>query len=283
MENDKIDFDEETETTDITETENGASSPRGTAPRARNRTVMLSPDVTGQVRARLAQGDSAPLGLSHGGGQTSGSSDGFESPRSMNNRPNTAAQDSYSGYTGPTPAGAQNNLQTPSYQTPPPPYQAPSYQAPYASQQNGSQNNYGGQPYQAAVEPEMGNTSALTFYTKESPLVGFLVSFDTNVNGDVFDLRTGRLIVTSERPASGSYMFVEDDTVSPMHAIVRITGSGEIQVLDQLSEHGTKITRFGSDEEEELSGEKSSLDHGDMIKFGNRVFYVCLLAMPDRG
>ena len=36
-------------------TDDGASGVEHSAPRARNRTVMLTPEITGEVRARLAQ------------------------------------------------------------------------------------------------------------------------------------------------------------------------------------------------------------------------------------
>jgi hypothetical protein len=64
-----------------------------------------------------------------------------------------------------------------------------------------------------------------------------------------------------------------------MHAILRITAAGEIQILDQLSEFGTRIRRFGSNEEEQLSGDKSSLEHGDVVKFGDRSFHLCVVAV----
>jgi hypothetical protein len=119
-------------------------------------------------------------------------------------------------------------------------------------------------------------------WVKMSPVIGFLVSFDTDVNGDIYVLRSGRVVVTSDSSISGqNYILVDDESVSPCHAFLRVSPSGEIQVLDQLSECGTKIIRFGSKEEIELSGEKSTLEHGDVIKFGNRTFYVSLLAMSE--
>ena len=114
-------------------------------------------------------------------------------------------------------------------------------------------------------------------WMKEAPVIGFLVSFDHNPNGDVFELRTGRLIVTSEGASGGNYLILKDTTVSPMHAILRVNGPRDIQVLDQLSEHGTLIRRFGDAVEEELSGDKSTIAHGDIIKFGQRKFVVCVI------
>jgi hypothetical protein len=59
---------------------------------------------------------------------------------------------------------------------------------------------------------------------------------------------------------------------------MRISENGEIQVLDQLSEFGTRIRLSGSNEEVELSGDKSTIEHGDIVQFGDRTFFVCLLS-----
>ena len=201
------------------------------APRARNRTVMLTPDITGEVRARLAQEmGHAPAAPANARGST-----GFESPVSSSYSP------AGKGFGTPTSVAAH-----------------------------------------AAPQAHAQKRGEATYFAQESMLVGFLVSFDTNPNGTVFELRSGRLIVTSESPGAGSYLLIQDNSVSPMHAIIRVTNSGEIQVLDQLSEFGTRVQRFGSEKEEELSGEKTSLEHGDVIKFGNRKFHVCIIARADK-
>ncbi|NMC63435.1 MAG: FHA domain-containing protein, partial [SAR324 cluster bacterium] len=115
------------------------------------------------------------------------------------------------------------------------------------------------------------------YWSKASPIVGFLVSYDNEENGEAFELRQGRVIVTSEKAAHGDYFVIADETVSPMHAILRITSTGEVQVLDQLSEFGTKIKRLGFDETEDLSGERSPVGHGDVVWFGKRSFHVCMV------
>lgn len=117
-------------------------------------------------------------------------------------------------------------------------------------------------------------------WTSESTLVGFLLSYDLNPKGDYVELRTGRLMVTCEFEASGNCFVVAHPSVSPMHAIMRVGTGGTIQVLDQLSESGTKIRHAGSQEEEFLSGEKGTLNHGDIVSFGERSFYVCLIKPP---
>ena len=219
--------------------------------RARNRTVMLTPEITGQVRARLAQDSTQTTPSFSLGSPAAGGNGDFESVA----RPTQSGE---AGFARPT------QIITPS--------NAPSsggYAAPAASQR-------GAASHAAAHAPVEHKASGTVVWLKLSPVVGFLVSYDSNENGDVYDLRSGRLIVSSE-PAAGNYMLVRHDTVSPMHAILRITSSGEIQVLDQLSEHGTKIKRYGSEEVEELSGEKGTVEHGDVLMFGERVFHVCLV------
>lgn len=218
--------------------------------RARNRTVMLTPEITGQVRARLAQDSTQTTPSFSLGSPASGTNGEFESVA----RPSAPSE---GGFARPT------QIITPS--------NAPAsggYAAPAAHRAAAAP----GISHAAVDNKSAGNV----VWHKLSPIVGFLVSYDSNENGDVYDLRSGRLIVSSE-PAAGNYMLVRHDTVSPMHAILRITASGEIQVLDQLSEHGTKIRRYGSEEVEELSGEKGTVEHGDVLMFGERVFHVCLV------
>lgn len=198
-------------------------SSEGAAPRARNRTVMLTPEMTGQVRARLAQEGaySAPELPSGGNG-------GFSSNVTVQHTPKLAYE--------PPRAESQVPVRAPTH-TPPQP-----------------QN-----------------------WIKETPVVGFLISFDSNENGDVHYLRVGRLIITSETSASGgNQLLLQDESVSPMHAILRMSSQGEVQVLDQLSEFGTKILHPDGTTEE-LSGEKGTVSHGDIISFGNRTFNVCLI------
>ncbi len=181
----------------------------GVAPRARNRTVMLTPEMTGQVRARLAQETTGAL------------------PESFS--PNVTAQ------------------QAPRVSAPPP--------AQSVSFQSGKE----------------------FVWTKDSKLIGFMVSFDKNEFGEFYPLKVGRLIITSEVAASGgNYLLLSEESVSPMHAIMRISQNGEVQILDQLSEYGTKIKHLDGSTEE-LSGEKSVLAHGDVVSFGDRSFHILLI------
>lgn len=117
----------------------------------------------------------------------------------------------------------------------------------------------------------------LIYWKSESPLIGFLVTYDHDPMGSYVELRQGRLIVSNQREESGSCLVVIGESVSPMHAIMRVAPGGVIQVLDQLSEAGTRVKHFGQTEEEFLSGEKSSVSHGDIVFFGDRKFHVLLV------
>ena len=114
-------------------------------------------------------------------------------------------------------------------------------------------------------------------WSKEGALVGFLISYDKNENGSFYELRTGRLIVTSEFTGTGNFLYLNDQTVSPMHAILRCSKGSPIQVLDQLSECGTKIVAKEDKSTKELAGDKGSLKQGDTVFFGERSFKVCLV------
>ncbi|MDC0357515.1 FHA domain-containing protein [Oligoflexia bacterium] len=229
--------------TDFEDTLNAEESEFGTdtTSRARNRTVMLTPEITGEVRARLAQDMEQPV-------------------------------DPLQQIVGARTPGA--------------PVAEPAHGSSYSPA--GSNKAAAAEPMSSAPQPvALPPAAAISYanegvvWSKESPIVGFLVSYDENPNGAVYELRSGRLIVTSEGPGTGNYLVVMDDTVSPMHAIMRMDAKGEIQVLDQLSEFGTHIRRSKNDEVEELSGDKSSLEHGDIISFGNRKFHVCVVARSE--
>jgi hypothetical protein len=115
------------------------------------------------------------------------------------------------------------------------------------------------------------------YWKAESPLIGFLVTYDHDPKGSYVELRQGRLMVSNQREESGSCLVVLGESVSPMHAIMRVASGGIVQVLDQLSESGTRVKHLGQPEEEFLSGEKSSLSHGDIVFFGDRKFHVLLV------
>lgn len=234
--------------------------------RARNRTVMLTPEITGQVRAKLNQNAAQTMTpytpqdvAATIPPQSVASSPGFYSQ---------VVQPSVQEAERPVAPRSAVVQELPRRETPtetPRPIQAVVHAAPAPT----------------PVRQSSAGLNDLGIWVNEAPLTGFLVSFDRNPLGEVCTLRNGRMIVTSAPQSTGNYLFLDEPTVSPLHAIMRVTGSGEIQILDQLSETGTFIRRFGSEEEIELSGEKSFLEHGDTVRFGERTFHVTVIVRSE--
>lgn len=129
-------------------------------------------------------------------------------------------------------------------------------------------------PTHIPAAPVISKGQALTGATK---IVGFLISFDQDQNGEVFEIRAGRKLITSRPTDHGEYLLIDHESISPLHAILRTTKEGKLQVLDQLSEHGTGITREGETEEIEVAGGLELVQNGDTLRFGNRHFLVCLV------
>jgi hypothetical protein len=124
--------------------------------------------------------------------------------------------------------------------------------------------------YARRLPPPAGNGGAL---------VGFLVSFDADPKGMFVELREGRMIVSSEKVGAAPCLVIEDVSVSPMHAIMRICSGEPLHILDQLSEFGTRVIHADSGLEESLSGEKGVAKHGDIVLFGDKKFHVCLVSI----
>ncbi len=222
------------------------------ANRARNRTVMLTPEVTGQVRALLNQDRQSDIF----GKESQKGGDSFSPVNNISSA--MTGLITRDGSKEPQPSrGGSSGTGNPS------PVEARSAAA------TGSPIN------QSVVQAARNNTVGVVT-EKLTPIVGFLVSYDSNPAGEVLELRSGRWIVSSERTSDGNFLIVKDASVSPLHAILKISEVGAIQVLDQLSENGTSICHIEG-EEEKLSGSMGSIENGDKITFGKRCFHVCLV------
>lgn len=119
-------------------------------------------------------------------------------------------------------------------------------------------------------------TGELKYVGAPSKVIGFLVSYQKVPTGEYFPLCTGRMTITADADCKGSVFILADESVSMPHAIAKIT-EGEIMILDQLSEQGTKVKKKGSDQFIELAGERTTLQQGDQIWFGDVHFYVSLV------
>jgi hypothetical protein len=119
-------------------------------------------------------------------------------------------------------------------------------------------------------------------WRRPSRLVGFLISFQENPHGSYVELHEGRLFVSCERGDVENCLIIAHPSVSSMHAILRISVDGSVLILDQLSEHGTRVRRFGSSDEQVLLGEKGTLEHGDVVIFGECAYHICILKGTER-
>ena len=124
-------------------------------------------------------------------------------------------------------------------------------------------------PRDLPQEHQSGEAREYVDWKKLGKLVGFLVSYVSDPMGRYVELREGRLLVTSGESSSDSSLVILDESVSAMHAIMRIAADGAILILDQLSEHGTRIRRAEGGKVDSLMGDKSSLGHGDVVIFGD--------------
>jgi FHA domain len=271
--------------------------------RARNRTIMLTPEMTGHVRARLVTPSSSVTTPLLAGGEEMEDSDtpqpsfrsggwqpapppewnGSQSGGSSGEDDNDWTRPIGVGEAEVESGGFEASSDAPEDQwtkSSPPPAAAPPYreepvQEARPAQTTALPTSRSSAPIRSA--PSVDKDGDFVIWRSSTALCGFLVTFDHNDMGDYIELRSGRLIVTSEEEGNGNLLCIRDQSVSPMHAIMRVTAGSELQVLDQLSESGTKVFRLGSDEEEFLSGEKAALKHGDVVVFGDRKYHVCLL------
>jgi len=108
-----------------------------------------------------------------------------------------------------------------------------------------------------------------------SKIVGFLISFDKVEFGEVYEIRSGRFMLSSRSAGQDDYIIIQDESISALHAIIRATDDGKIQILDQLSEFGTGVIPVGKTAEDNVSGSMVSVKHGDTVRFGKRTFLVC--------
>lgn len=301
---------------DVQEEEKEASNePVAKVSRARNRTVMLTPEMTGQVRSAIREETKEPvdsdfsrpnsihkprehkaepkaqmpsetaeslqqsnLGLKFGKSvnrsrTTKFSREEVESASKL--APAKAApvkQEPADGYTLPTPVVPKTFDPLTSVVPP--------------NHGSGKMSDSGPPRSAPRVEPRLPQTQAPQMQAAvvrgqalkgTTKIVGFLVSFDNDQNGEVYEIRAGRKLITSRPTDHGEYLLIEDSTVSPLHAILRTTKEGRLQVLDQLSEHGTGITKSGEGEEIEVAGGLELVENGDILRFGERRFLVSLL------
>ncbi|NMC62066.1 MAG: FHA domain-containing protein [SAR324 cluster bacterium] len=123
---------------------------------------------------------------------------------------------------------------------------------------------------------------------KVKRLVGWLVSYGLDSNGIAFELRSGRIFVSSGPllPAGqngnngntqNGCIIINDESISSLHLAINATASHQLFIQDIFSEHGTFLKRSGESEEKKITG-VCEIRHGDWIRIGEKNrFQVCLI------
>ena len=167
----------------------------------------------------------------------------------------------------------QQQQQPPAFGAPPPP---PPFGAPQPPPQ---QQQAFGQPQQQAFgaqSPALAPTESPAAATPPGPqaLRGFLVSFQTNQNGDFWPLKGGRVVVGRAQSVDGLDIALPDATISSRHAALHVDGvAGTIAVEDTGSTNGTYV----NEEHIGLNGRRDLRD-GDKLRFGGYTTIVKIVS-----
>lgn len=261
------------------------------ASRARNRTVMLSSDVTGQMRA-LIQG---------------GNTDNVEEEENSPNSGFVAPTNFGKGFGVPSNGGGDTvtELHTAPVQTHGQSFESNHLDIDFPSVNRRNKTEMQERPVSTtmhdirkskellagnvcATEASHSLNNAVTSFDhereqltkarigfKKSRIFGFLISFDQDENGEILEVREGRSIVTSRFLEQADILLVEDSSVSNPHAVIKADKKGNIMLLDQLSEMGSGVIRSGQSSEIDAVGNPVDLKQGDIVRFGSRYFIYC--------
>jgi len=115
-----------------------------------------------------------------------------------------------------------------------------------------------------------------------SRLVGWLVSYGLDDRGAAYEIRAGRLLISSAAASDVRTIAISERSVSSPHLAVSASTKHQVLIQDIFSEHGTFIRKAGSEREERITG-PTSLDHGDWLRIGEKMrFQVCLIDMGKK-
>ncbi len=269
------------------------------ASRARNRTVMLSSDMTGQVRSMIQdQGDAVEPDDLESPSENPTNENGFLSPSYLNSFKDTSSfekalgkeevrvkteligndlRQSVSGtriedgkfgalsrgtdnYDRPIPASVKDILNTKEFS-----------RGKVASTESSTLNHH--TPTSFDAQREVLSKSREGF--RKSRILGFFISFDLDEHGEIVEIREGRSIISSKYMDQSDMLFIDDDSISNPHAVIKADKKGNILLLDQLSEAGSSVIRSGHSEEIDAVGTPVELRQGDIIRLGSRYFVFC--------
>jgi hypothetical protein len=124
--------------------------------------------------------------------------------------------------------------------------------------------------------PEAGRRGETVHFNQPQTgkLVGWLVSY-ADPKGEASELREGRFFVSGSSLKSSDFV-IADPTVSTPHALVAAGLQDGLRIQDLMSDRGVWFRRRGQDSFQRVN-DSIKLDHGDMVRFGEVEFLVCLV------
>ena len=118
--------------------------------------------------------------------------------------------------------------------------------------------------------------------TRESRLVGWLVSYEMDNKGKSFEIRAGRSLLSSDNAQDKRVITVRESSIAAPHTALSASPRHKVMVQDIFSESGTYLTKAASGKELEVQG-PTELEHGDWLRIGDKTrFQVCLIDGPRR-
>jgi hypothetical protein len=142
---------------------------------------------------------------------------------------------------------------------------------------------FGVAPAQVTGPPAFGGPPQPALAPTEAPppvlpgpqaLRGFIVSFQTNQNGEFWPLKGGRVIVGRAQSVDGLDIPLPDATISSRHATLHVDGIiGTVAVEDTGSTNGTYV----NEEHIGLNGRRDLRD-GDKVRFGGYTTIVKIVS-----
>ena len=126
------------------------------------------------------------------------------------------------------------------------------------------------------------NSEPVAYEPVNSRLVGWLVSYGLDSLGAAYEIRAGRLLISSTPASDVRTISVAESSVSAPHVAVSASAAHQVLIQDIFSAHGTFITKSGADKEQRVTG-PTPLHHGDWLRIGDKMrFQVCLIDMGRR-
>lgn len=118
--------------------------------------------------------------------------------------------------------------------------------------------------------------------SSSSRLVGWLVSYGIDSLGASYEIRAGRLLISSTPTSDVRTISVTENSVSSPHLAMSATSKHQILIQDIFSEHGTFVLKAGAGKEQRITG-PTPLHHGDWLRIGEKMrFQVCLIDFGKR-